>query len=333
MPIPSPTTSPFPLPSPSPTPIASPSPAPIPTPTPSPTPTPTPIANPSPSPNPNPTPIASPSPIPNPAPPVLYPTAPPSWIDREPAPPVPAPAAVTPAPRPDESLERRSEHRIPTEGIARPQRKRVILFAFGAGALVTAVVAIVLVTRNSDSRDTPSPPAESVVIAPPAPTPPPAPATPTALPAAAAPAAVSETPPPAPPAAAPPPSPASSALRKPATLGGKPVVVEYDNAAHHVEAAPARPEDVQAVGKARAAYDVGNHRLFAGDANSAVQAYRAALADFPGYVAGYRGLGLAYMELGNNAEAIKALQTYVRAAPNAKDVALIKKRIAHLQHP
>jgi tetratricopeptide (TPR) repeat protein len=111
-------------------------------------------------------------------------------------------------------------------------------------------------------------------------------------------------------------------------------VLEYDNAATHTaEAAkPPTPEDAPAIAKARVEYNAGNQRLFDGDTGGAIAEYRAALQRFGGYVAGYRGLGLAYMEAGNNAEAIKALQTYVRAAPNAKDVPLIKKRIARLQH-
>jgi hypothetical protein len=237
---------------------------------------------------------------------------------------------MTPTPR-DETVERLSERRIPTEGIVTPRRKRVIAAAFGASALVIVVVVIALAARGGEGQ---APSAEPVATAQAIAAPAPAPATPPAAaspPAPPEPPAAADTSPPPPQAPLPTPAPIP---RRPPTLGGKPVVVEYDNAAtHHIDAASARPEDEPAVGKARAAYDLGNHRLFAGDANSAVQAYRSALADFPGYVAGYRGLGLAYMELGNNAEAVKALQTYVRAAPNAKDVALIKKRIAHLQHP
>ena len=76
---------------------------------------------------------------------------------------------------------------------------------------------------------------------------------------------------------------------------------------------------------------MGNQRLFAGDLNGAIQAYYQALDFYPGYVGGYRGLGLAYAQMGVNVRAIEALKTYVEAAPSARDVDLIKKRIARLQ--
>ena len=54
---------------------------------------------------------------------------------------------------------------------------------------------------------------------------------------------------------------------------------------------------------------------------------------YPGYVGGYRGLGLAYAQLGDKARALQALKTYVAAVPGAKDVPLLKKRIARLESP
>jgi regulator of sirC expression with transglutaminase-like and TPR domain len=48
-------------------------------------------------------------------------------------------------------------------------------------------------------------------------------------------------------------------------------------------------------------------------------------------VGGYRGLGLAYAQAGDSARALSALRTYVTAVPNARDAALIRKRIARLQ--
>jgi tetratricopeptide (TPR) repeat protein len=86
-----------------------------------------------------------------------------------------------------------------------------------------------------------------------------------------------------------------------------------------------------AIGMARNAYTTGNQRLFAGDLGGAVRAYREALEIYPGYVGGYRGLGLVYEQLGDKASALAALHVYVAAVPNARDIALIKKRIAHLQ--
>jgi tetratricopeptide (TPR) repeat protein len=93
----------------------------------------------------------------------------------------------------------------------------------------------------------------------------------------------------------------------------------------------AQVEEDPAIGQARSAYTTGNQRLFVGDLDGAIRAYREALELYPGYVGGYRGLGLAYEELGDKANALAALRAYVAAVPNARDVALIKKRIGRLQ--
>jgi tetratricopeptide (TPR) repeat protein len=93
----------------------------------------------------------------------------------------------------------------------------------------------------------------------------------------------------------------------------------------------AQDEEDPAIGEARGAYRTGNQRLFSGDLTGAVRSYHEALDIYPGYVGGYRGLGLAYEELGDSASALEALKSYVAAAPGARDVALIKKRIVHLQ--
>jgi len=86
-----------------------------------------------------------------------------------------------------------------------------------------------------------------------------------------------------------------------------------------------------AIARARGAYVSGNKKLFAGDVEGAILAYHQALELYPGYVGGYRGLGLAYAQLGDNQKSLEALTTYVTTVPNAKDAALIKKRIARLQ--
>jgi hypothetical protein len=109
------------------------------------------------------------------------------------------------------------------------------------------------------------------------------------------------------------------------TLGGKQVVLEYDTPSRAAPVATPR-EDSAAVAKARAAYASGNQRLFAGDAAGAVRAYQQALDYYPGYVAGYRGLGLAYAQQGDKAKALQAFRTYLANAPGAKDTALIRKR-------
>lgn len=116
-------------------------------------------------------------------------------------------------------------------------------------------------------------------------------------------------------------------------LGSHKVVVDYSSRPD--EPAPpsliAQSKEDPAIGQARSAYTTGNQRLFVGDLDGAVRAYRQALELYPGYVGGYRGLGLAYEQLGNPANALAALRSYVAAVPNARDAALIKKRIAHLQ--
>lgn len=90
-------------------------------------------------------------------------------------------------------------------------------------------------------------------------------------------------------------------------------------------------ENTTAREQAKAAYNAGNQRLFAGDPQGAIRAYREALSLMPGYAPGYRGLGLAYEQAGDKANAVKALQQYVKAAPTAKDVEKIKQRIAIMQ--
>lgn len=113
---------------------------------------------------------------------------------------------------------------------------------------------------------------------------------------------------------------AKRAVRRPA----KPVV--------DAETAAALTSDEEpAVAQARAAYATGNESLFAGDFTAAIDSYRQAIDRAPSYAAGYRGLGLAYAVQGDSAPALKALRTYLGLAPHAKDVALIKRRIAGLQ--
>ncbi|MBA3459289.1 MAG: tetratricopeptide repeat protein, partial [Deltaproteobacteria bacterium] len=86
----------------------------------------------------------------------------------------------------------------------------------------------------------------------------------------------------------------------------------------------------ETVAQARAAYEAGNTKLIGGDADGAIASYKQAISLYPGFAAGYRGLGLAYAHQGNKAQALKALRTYLSAAPNAKDAELIRKRIAAL---
>jgi tetratricopeptide (TPR) repeat protein len=163
-------------------------------------------------------------------------------------------------------------------------------------------------------------------------------------PAPEPPAAVAVAPKPAPAAApAPPdePGPAAGhrARRGRSTLGGKRVVLEFDQRtppsaapAPRPTKAPAPGVDPNVVERARAAYLRGNQRLFAGNAADAIVAYKESLAIYPGYVAGYRGLGLAYAERGNPEGALAAFRLYLRTVPNAHDAAIIQARIDRLQH-
>ena len=63
-----------------------------------------------------------------------------------------------------------------------------------------------------------------------------------------------------------------------------------------------------------------------------MRAYQQALAAYPGYVAGYRGLGLAYSQEGDKRKALQAFHTYLASVPGAKDVPLIRKRVTALSH-
>jgi hypothetical protein len=117
------------------------------------------------------------------------------------------------------------------------------------------------------------------------------------------------------------------------TIGGKQVVLEYDNQARDAQPVQnnAPKSDQTAISKARTSYAAGNQRLFAGDADGAIRYYKQALSYYPAYVAGYRGLGLAYAQQGDKPAAIRAFRTYVSSVPGAKDAPLIRKRIANLQ--
>jgi hypothetical protein len=110
----------------------------------------------------------------------------------------------------------------------------------------------------------------------------------------------------------------------------------HHHAAHKTVAARAAPHadaagDPGSVDRAREAYNAGNEALFAGNFDDAIRSYKEAVEVSPTHAFGYRGLGLAYAEKGDNAAAIAALREYLRLAPHAKDVALIRRRISGLQ--
>jgi hypothetical protein len=225
------------------------------------------------------------------------------------------------------------------------------MLGLGASALVLLAGVGILLARVGRSPDRPaaseaSPAPASRVADPPAP--PPSPAPPTRPAAAAQPEPKRNAAQPrrnaaeAKPAAAPRPAASEArpaavepvARRHPRLLGGKKVVLEYDPkpTPTPLPAAPAGVDPDQ-VARARAKYLTGNQRLFAGNVDGAIASYREALAIYPGYVAGYRGLGLAYAERGDRANAVSALNTYLRTVPTARDVPLIRKRLERLGSP
>ena len=128
---------------------------------------------------------------------------------------------------------------------------------------------------------------------------------------------------------------ASSAHVRPtaAVDGGRKVVIEYDAAPGSAPKPVAAVDsaDASLVDKARKVYTEGNARLFAGKTDKAIGSYREALRVYPGYVAGYRGLGLAYAEQGKAPNAVAALKHYLDIVPSAKDAAMIRKRLKLLE--
>jgi len=214
--------------------------------------------------------------------------------------------------------------------------RRKLLWIGGTAGLVALVAVLVLgggrkssaVATSMQVDDHAQGPAASVRDVAPAPVPRASPPEP---------AAARDTPVASAPSPAKPPRPGASAVRPgrgPAKqLGGKKLVVEYVERASEVPAPSlvAQAAEDPAVGRARRAYLSGNQKLFEGDADRAILSYRQALILYPGYVGGYRGLGLAYAQRGDTPKALEAFRTYVTAVPNAKDIILIRKRIARLQ--
>jgi hypothetical protein len=237
-------------------------------------------------------------------------------------------------PRP-ERRERSATTKLRGLLAAASPRRRVLWIGGAAGGVVLVVALVLVGGRKSDAvatsardEDHAQGAAASTRVAVTAPVEPVSPAPPPAAPDASA--------VPAPSAPEKPPQPSVAATRpdqRPVQkLGNKKLVVEYTGQESEV-AAPGRAAHAAedpAIGRARRAYVSGNQKLFAGDAEGAIRAYRQALGFYPGYVGGYRGLGLAYAQLGNVPRALDAFKTYVSVVPGAKDIALIKKRIARL---
>jgi hypothetical protein len=239
------------------------------------------------------------------------------------------PRAATPTPTPlggamEPVLDLSSDRRRPP----------IVYAAIAAGGALVLVLAMFFAFRGGKpeppkpsvvAEKAPEPPPKPAVVVEKAPQPPPKPA----VVAEKAP----EPPPPAhrtqpePPVEVAAVEPAPSSHRK-RTLGGKKVVLEDDTRSAPVEKPQEDPAQVE---RAREAYKKGNEKLFSGNSAGAIESYKESLSIYPGYVAGYRGLGLAYAQSGNSAEALKALKTYVKTVPNAHDVPLIMKRIERLE--
>ena len=212
-------------------------------------------------------------------------------------------------------------------------RRRGVVIAIAAAAVIAIVIAI-SASNSHDSADSKQPALAAATSAPkPDPTTARAPA---AAPAAASPApaasttvAVAAPVDPIAPSTSTSPSPSPKA-KAPTTAhrisrSRKPVVVDYDK-----KPVSSPLDDDQALAQARAIYSIGNQHLFAGEGRDAITEYRKALAIYPSYAAGYRGLGLAFTQLDDKPSAVAAFKTYVKLAPSAKDVALIQKRIRNL---
>jgi hypothetical protein len=212
-------------------------------------------------------------------------------------------------------------------------KKMMIFIAAGVGGFLLVGGLIFALTRGGSPAPEVKKP-EPVATKPPEPTPPPEPVakppepTPPKEPAA-------KPPEPTEPVAAANPETPPEPRRRGKMLGGKNVVLEYDPKPTAPEPPPAtapvpQGEDPGTVARARDAYHRGNQKLFSGDTEGALALYRESLRIYPGYVAGYRGLGLAFAEQGNVPDAMTAFKKYVTTVPNARDVPLIKKRMEKL---
>jgi hypothetical protein len=235
----------------------------------------------------------------------------------------PAPQSQ-PLPRPSSTPEMGWER--DASPVVPPKRNTRRFAIFGGAAALLIVILIFAMSRGGEKSTTVTAevtPAAKPVEEPRREDPAPAAAAITTVPTTPEPAAAPD---PAP--AADPAKPAAKVAYRPRAKPAKPLVLDYDKP--KAEATPSSDTPDQALAKARAAYANGNQHLFAGEADAAISAYKQALAVYPGYVAGYRGLGLAYAQQGDQAAALKAFKTYVGLVPSAKDIALIKKRIARL---
>jgi hypothetical protein len=203
-------------------------------------------------------------------------------------------------------------------------RTKWIVAIGAAGTLFVVVLAVALSGGSNDPSPVATAEPHVVAVATPEPVKPAPRPEPVAQPEPAQPETAVVEAPPAPKA----PKPyAPKPAKKVATA--QPVVVDYDKPP---DASTDTTHDMS-LARARTSYTLANQHLFAGETALAIDAYRRAIAAYPNYAAGYRGLGLAYTQSNDKKNAISAFTTYLRLVPGAKDVALVKKRIARLQAP
>ncbi|HZX95183.1 MAG TPA: tetratricopeptide repeat protein [Myxococcales bacterium] len=75
----------------------------------------------------------------------------------------------------------------------------------------------------------------------------------------------------------------------------------------------------------------GEGALEQGNADAALQSFRAALENEPSMAVAFRGLGMAYSMQGNDTQALQAYERYLKLAPLAPDAAEIRKSIKELR--
>jgi len=256
------------------------------------------------------------------------------------------PAWAVPAGMEDLGNEPVYEH--PVANLLRQRSTRIGAAAVG---LVAVVIAVVMLTRGGKQHQPVAVEVKSPPAAPEkAPAPAPAPAPVAAEPAKPTPppAAVTKPTPPPPAATAPPPRPAV-AHKAPEPLRPRPVAAAAPPpaapaperkvmvaSAKHVAAASPEPgrrsgapsEDDQRL--AKEAYARGNAQLFQGKVDEAINSFKESLKLDSRNPAAQRGLGLAYVQAGNAAQAVVFLKRYLKASPTASDRPLIEKRIEQL---
>ena len=75
----------------------------------------------------------------------------------------------------------------------------------------------------------------------------------------------------------------------------------------------------------------GEAALEQGNADEALESFRAALENEPTIAVAFRGLGMAYAMQGHDAEALQAYDKYLRLTPKAPDAPEIRQSIAELR--